>query len=161
MVAKAEGGAGKRRPQEEDLDPILELIWQGKSLNAACDILELHVPSTSDWLWADQGVAGGRCEQYARAREGRAEYLQEDAITVNRAAALGVLVNGKKVDASGARGYGDIVKWATARMAPKTAPVERLAVTHEFGGLSDEDLDARIDAKLGKQAPDERSADET
>jgi hypothetical protein len=65
---------------------------------------------------------------------------------VNRAAALGIAVNGKKVDASGARGYGDMVKWATARMAPKTAPVERHEHHHEYGEMTDDQIAARIAA---------------
>src|SRR5258708_8985832 len=101
------------------------MIWEGNSLRTTCDKLGLHTPSTSDWLHEDHG----RGEQYARAREGRAEFLQEDALTVTRAAALGEQVDDKRVDASGARGYLDGVKWATARMAPKTAPVQRIHLT--------------------------------
>lgn len=135
--------AGQRRPQPEDLPKILELIWEGKSLRQACLKLELHVPSTSDWLHDDND----RREQYARAREGRAEFIAEDALAMNRAAALGVLIDGKKVDASGARGYLEAAKWKTARMAPKTAPVDRHEHHHEFGSLSDEELDRRIAAR--------------
>ncbi len=152
MVAKADGGAGKRRPKEGDLEPILTLMWDGKSLRAACEELELDTPSVSKWI-DDDLSENGRRQQFARACEGRAEYLQEDAITVNRAAALGVMVNNKKVDPSGAKGYLEAVKWSTARMAPKKAPVERMAVTHEFGAMSDEEIDARIEAKLAVAAP--------
>lgn len=141
----------QRRPVDADLASILELVWEGKSLRAACLQLGLHTPSTSDWLHADEK----RREQYTCAREGRAEFLQEDALTVNRAAALSISVSGKKVDASGAKGYLDAVKWATARMAPKTAPVTR--VSHSFESLTDAELDAQIADLSG--ASDEPPAD--
>lgn len=148
--------ARKRRPKPKDLEELLELMWDGNSLRAACERMGLHVPSTSDWLHED-----ARSEQYARAREGRAEFLAEDALAVNRAAALGLKVGTHTVDPSGAKGYLDAAKWQTARMAPKTAPIERHAVSHEFGSLSEEDIDARIAAKLGGAGvPGERAADE-
>jgi hypothetical protein len=137
--------AGKRRPKDEDLDPILELLWDGQSLRSACLKLGLDTPSVSKWLDEDEK----RRQQYERAREGRAEYLQEDAITLNRAAALAAQVNGKKVDASGAKGYLEAVKWATARMAPKKAPVDRHLVNLAFGDLSDEELSQRL-ATIGR-----------
>lgn len=163
MVSKADGGAGKRRPKDGDLEPILALMWDGKSLRAACEVLELDTPSVSKWI-DDDLSDNGRRQQFARACEGRAEYLQEDAITVNRAAALGVKVGERKVDPSGAKGYLEAVKWSTARMAPKKAPVERHTVAVEFEGLTDEDLDARIAAKLGAvgvAVADERAPDES
>ena len=145
--------AGQRRPTDDDLQPLLEMIWEGTSLRSACKKLELHIPSTSDWLHADET----RREQYARAREGRAEYLAEDALAVNRAAALGVLVDGKKVDASGARGYLEATKWQTARMAPKTAPITRIA--HSFENLSDAELDAEIARLEASRGSDPESAE--
>lgn len=138
----------QRDPQDSDLRPVLTLIWEGKSLSAACRDLGLHIPSTSTWLHADED----REAQYVRAREGRAEYLQEDALTVNRAGALSIQVNGKKVDPSGAKGYLEAVKFAIGRMAPKTMPVQRVAHTHDFGELSDEEIDRRIAAKLAGAA---------
>ena len=132
----------KRRPKDEDLEAVLELIWDGQSLRTACDKLGLHTPSTSTWLHADDK----RCEQYVRAREGRAEFLQEEGLSVTKAAALGLPVNGKPVDATGSRAYLDAIKWATARMAPKTAPISRVRLS--FEELSDEELDARIAERL-------------
>lgn len=146
MVAKADGGAGKRRPQEGDLEPILALLWDGKSLRAACETLELDTPSVSKWI-DDDTSDGGRRQQFARACEGRAEFLQEDALTVNRAAALGVQVNGKKVDPSGAKGYLEAVKWSTTRMAPKKAPVLLLDVTSRTRQMTDEEITAEIAAR--------------
>lgn len=148
------GTRSQRDPQESDLQPVLTMIWEGKSLSAACRELGLHIPSTSAWLHADEG----REAQYMRAREGRAEFLQEDALTVNRAAAMGVKVPGRegaaasKVDPSGAKGYLEAVKFAIGRMAPKTMPIQRVEHTHDFGELSDEEIDRRIAAKLAGAA---------
>lgn len=142
-------GAGQRRPQDEDLTPLLEMMWEGCSLSEACRGLGLHVPSTSTWLHSDEG----RREQYAHAREGRAETLQEEVLALTKAAAVGAQVGGKKVDAAGARAYLDAIKWATARMAPKTAPVERHH--HTFGELTDEELAAQIEAMEEQQDTDD------
>lgn len=142
--------AGKRRPKDEDLEAVLELIWGGASLRSACEKLGLHVPSTSDWLHSDDG----RGEQYARAREGRAEFLQEDALTVNRAAALGIQVGNRKVEPSGARGYLDAIKWATARMAPKTAPVQKFDITSRTRQMTDDEIAAEIAALESRPAVD-------
>lgn len=147
--------AGKRRPKDEDLAPLLEHIWEGLSLRKACEKLGLHVPSTSDWLQTDDG----RREQYARAREGRAEVLQEEGLTVTKAAALTQVVAGKKVDPSGARAYLDAIKWATARMAPKTAPVQRIDVTARTRRMTDDEIEAELLA-LGQSGADEAEADE-
>lgn len=138
-------GAGQRRPKDEDLTPLLDMIWEGQSLRAACEKLGLHVPSTSTWLHADNG----RREQYARAREGRAEAMQEEVLSITRAAAMGMQYRGKKVDAAGARAHLEATKWATARMAPKTAPVQRVALSYEH--LSPEEIrerTAEVDAQL-------------
>jgi hypothetical protein len=150
-------GAEQRRPKDEELGPLLDLIWEGNSLRGACLKLGLHVPSTSDWLHSDDD----RREQYARAREGRAEFLQEDALAMNRAAATGAAQNGKKIDPSGARGYLEAAKWATARMAPKTAPVKR----HEIAylNLSPSERRARmaeIEAQLATEGEAEGGLDE-
>ena len=131
-----------RHPLVTDLDDILERIWNGKSLRAACIELGLHIPSTSDFLNHDPQ----RKERYDAAREGRAEHLQEEALTVARAAALrskfGEPGQEKVVDPAGARTYLEAAKWAIARMAPKTTPATRLI--HSFKGLSDEELHAEI-----------------
>lgn len=139
---------GQRRPTAEDVEPILEMIWAGKSLRKACEALGLHVPSTSDLM----NSAGCR-EQYARAREGRAEHLAEDALTITRAAALGLTVSTgdagqkTKVDASGARAYLDAAKWRIGQMVPKLAPMQR--VEHSFDGLSDDELEDEINRLQG------------
>lgn len=148
-------GAGQRRPTKEDLSPLLDMIWEGNSLRSACEKLGLHVPSTSTWLQSDED----RREQYVRAREGRAEALQEEGLTVTKAAAVGALVNGKKVDAAGARAYLDAIKWAAARMAPKTAPVQRVAVSYE--NMTSAERRARmaeIEAELATEATGEPNA---
>lgn len=48
------------------------------------------------------------------------------------------------------------MKWATARMSPKTAPVQKLAIGHTFAGTDDE-LEAAINGLLegeGAAPPD-------
>jgi hypothetical protein len=138
---------GKRRPTAEDLAPMMAIIGSGKSLRAACRKLGIDPPAAHRWINEDEG----RRQQYALAREERAETLQEDGLTVTKAAALGQAVNGHKIDPAGARVYLDALKWAAARMAPKTAPVQRVA--HTFSHLSDEELAAEI-ATLSGDADD-------
>lgn len=134
--------AGQRRPEPGDIPAVLEAVAEGLSLRKACEGLGLHTPSTHTFIDSDDGLR----EQYVRAKEQRAEHYQEEALTVTKAAAIGATVNGKKIDPTGVRAYLDAIKWATARMAPKTSPVHRVA--HSFETLSDEELDARIAAKL-------------
>lgn len=141
---------GKRRPNDDDLAPILELLWDGQSLRSACGTLGLHTPSVSTWIHADDG----RREQYMRACEGRADYLQEDGLTVTRASALGGSVDNKKVDSSGARAYLDAIKWATARMAPKTVPVQRIDLTSRTRQMTDDEIAAEIAALEAGKAGD-------
>jgi hypothetical protein len=147
MSDQPDAQAGQRRPTDQDLQPLLERIWNGASLRAACRELGLHAPATSDWLYADDG----RSEQYARAREGRAECQQEEALEVSRAAATGstIEVDGeyRKVDAAGARVLLDAIKWASARMAPKTAPVQRIDLTSRTRQMSDAEIEDEIAAR--------------
>lgn len=125
---------GKRRPRPEDLDAILQIVWDGRSLNAACKELGLHNPSTDTWIKSDPD----RSEKYERAREGRGEALQEEALVVSKAAALGMDVNGRKVDPAGARVYLDAIKWAKGQMAPKTTAAMKIDVA-----ITDLPADAR------------------
>jgi hypothetical protein len=142
-MAEAATQTGKRRPKPEDLDPLLEAIWGGKSFRAACGDLGLDPPSTNKWLHDDDA----RRQQYARACEGGADYRIDDALALNRAAALGAKVNGQKVDASGAKGYLAAVQYANGRMAPKGEPEQRVRLFHEYGRMSDDELDAAIAAR--------------
>ncbi|MBI5940141.1 MAG: hypothetical protein HY859_06920 [Caulobacterales bacterium] len=135
-------GTGQRRPTEEDMPRFMELVSEGKSLREACRKLELHAPSTHTFIDSDDGLR----EQYARAKEQRAEHYQEDVLTVTKAAALGLKVNGQKVDAAGARAYLEATKWATARMAPKTAPVQRLDLTSRTRQMTDAEIAEEIAA---------------
>lgn len=130
---------GQRRPTREDCIAAIAVVADGKSLRAACTSLGLHCPSTHTAINEDAGLR----EQYERARELRAEHFQEEALTVTKAAALGQSVNNKQVDAAGARVYLDAIKWAAARMAPKTAPRIPVDMTvTDLSGLTDEELDA-------------------
>lgn len=141
MTDAAEGG--KRRPEQDDLADLLFHIAEGKSLRAACRELGLDPPSTHTWLDADDE----RRQQYARARDQRAEFHAEQGLAIGYAAATGqkIEVNGEEVsvDAAGARVALDAIKWSTARMSPKSAPVQKVAINHSFNG-SDEELDDRI-----------------
>lgn len=143
----SEQGAEQRRPTLADIPAVLELIAEGMSLRAACRELGLHTPSTHTFIQADDGLS----EQYGRAREQRAEVYQEQALALGLAAATGrtLEIGGESstIDPSGARVALEAIKWATARMAPKTAPVERHH--HTFGELSDVELDARINQLSG------------
>ncbi|MFZ5669113.1 MAG: hypothetical protein ACOY4K_06440 [Pseudomonadota bacterium] len=141
---------GQRRPIVEDVPRIMELIAEGKSLRAACAKLGLHAPSTHTFIDGDDGLR----EQYARAKEQRAEHYQEDVLTVTKAAALGLKVNGQKVDAAGARAYLEATKWATARMAPKSAPVQRVDVTGRVRQMTDAEIAAEIAALQADPAGD-------
>lgn len=129
-----------RRPLPTDMPAIFEGISEGESLRAVCRKLGLHAPSTHDFIEADEK----RREQYVRAKEQRAEHFQEQVITIATAAALGRKVSGEKVDPAGARVFLDTIKWAAARMAPKTAPTQKHA--HSFEDLTDDELERRIAA---------------
>lgn len=139
MTEKTDQPKGQRRPTAEDIDAVLEKISDGKALRAACRELGLHAPTTGTLLKSE-----ALRERYAHARADRVEVMAEEVLTVARAAALGAEVNGKKVDAAGARVYIDTVKWLAGRMDPKGEPVRR--VSHSFEGLSDEELNREIAA---------------
>jgi hypothetical protein len=121
-----EEAKGQRRPTSEDIDAVLEKISEGKALRAACRELGLHASSTSAVLKSE--AVGAR---YAHARADRVEVMAEEVLTVSRAAALGAEVNGKKVDAAGARVYIDTVKWLAGRMDPKGEPPKNVYVQYE------------------------------
>jgi hypothetical protein len=139
----SETSEGKRRPTNDDLAELIFLIAEGKSLRASCVLLGLDPPSTHTWLDTDDD----RRQQYARAREMRAEVQAELGFEIGVAAATGraIEIDGEmtKVDPTGARVALDAIKWSTARMAPKTAPTKKVSINHTFEG-SDEDLDAEI-----------------
>jgi hypothetical protein len=142
MPADDSAPAAQRRPQDDDLRPLLELLWEGNSLRKACLELGLHVPSTSDWLHEDNG----RREQYERARVGRAEFISEDAFEMSRAAALGKQHDDCNVDPGGVRAYLDAAKWRVGQMAPKMAPRTQVDVTSRTRQMTDEEIAAEIAA---------------
>ena len=147
---------GKRRPTDDDLPDLMLAIAEGKSLRAACFEYGLDPPSTHTWLDQDEG----RRQQYARARECRAEVHAENGLAIGYAAATGqkVEINGREstIDAAGARTALDAIKWATARMAPKSAPVQRHA--HTFEHLTEDEIDGEIAALAA--VSDDEAADE-
>lgn len=147
-------GAEQRRPKAEDIPALLELVAEGKSLRAACRDKGFHAPSTHTFIESDKE----RREQYARAKDLRAEHFQEQALTLGLAAALGQKVDGKSVDAAGLRVLLDAIKWAAARMSPKTAPSQRHVIS--YADLSADQRRARLmelEAELA--AADEEDAE--
>ena len=140
----------QRRPKAEDMPALFEKVAEGKSLRAACREMGLHTPMTHTFI-EDEGFG----EHYARAKEQRAEVLAEQALTLAVAAATGQTFEGRKVDSAGARVALDAIKWASARMSPKTAVIERREHVHQFGGLSDEELAAKIAAAEAGAASEE------
>jgi hypothetical protein len=115
--------AGRRRPKPEDLAELLDLV-ETMSLRKACAKMGLDRPSTTTWIGSDPD----RSHHYERAREERGESLQEEGLDITKAAALGLMVNGKKVDPAGARVYLDAIKWAKGQMAPKTTAAMKIDV---------------------------------
>ena len=100
---------GKRRPADTDLPALIDLVSEGASLRAACRQLGLHTPSTHTWLDGDDS----RREQYARAREQRADLIAEQVMTV----AQGTLAG--RIESDRARVAIDAFKWTAGKMAPK------------------------------------------
>lgn len=124
---------------------MLELIGEGMSLRAACREYGIHSGQMHAHLHSEDGLRA----QYERAREMRAEVQAEEALDVSRAAALSGMIDGRKVDAAGARVLLDAIKWSTARMAPKTAPVQRIDVTSRTRTLTNAEIAAEIAALEG------------
>jgi hypothetical protein len=71
---------------------------------------------------------------HARAKDLRADYHRERALAIGYAAALGQKVDGHVIKADGARVLLDAIKWTTAIMSPKTAPVGRHEISGKDGG---------------------------
>lgn len=130
-------GKGKRRPVDDDLAPLLQLIGDGASLTAACKERGLDTPSTYHWLHED----AARSQRYRAGVGAREDLLAEEGLIITKAAALGIEYQGKKIDPAGAKVYLSALQWMSGRMKPKT---ERLSINHTFGALDDDALDAEI-----------------
>lgn len=138
---------------------MFELISEGASFRAACRQLGLHNPTTMELIDSNDDWR----EQYARAKDLRAEFFQEEALTLGRAASIGAEVNvgaegKKKIDPAGLRVYLDAIKWAAARMAPKAAPIQR--VSHSFEEMAPDERAKRIAELTAKRNGDDPSDDE-
>lgn len=152
-----------RRPKDEDLPTIISGLYEGKSLRAMCRELGLSVWATSEWLRDDPG----RGEQYARAKEGRADYFQEEILTVGRAVSFGIPLSGsdgspRQIDPAGARVYLDAIKWANGQMMSHKEG-KPIRIRHEFGDVPTDELEAQAAALIAKAtgagADDESSSD--
>ena len=140
MTKAGETPIEQRRPTAEEIPGVLDDVAEGMSLRAACRKHGLHAPSTHTYIDTDQGLR----EQYARAREQRAEVYQEKMLTIGEAAALGVQFQGKKVDPTGARVLLEAVKFAVGRMAPKSGPVQQIDLTSRTRQMTDAEIAAEI-----------------
>lgn len=129
---------------------LLELIADDNSLRAACRELNLHNSHTRAWIADD----AGREAQYTRALELRAQAQHEELLAVGRAAATGEeiqlrgMTKKRAIDPAGARVLADVIKWSTARMAPKTAPRQQIDLNARIATMQDDELDAEL-ASLG------------
>ena len=146
---------GQRTPRDSDLQPILDRIWSGMSLNSACKELGINTPAASQWLHADPA----RDTSYTRAREGRALVLQEEVLLLSKAASMGKKIEGSKIDAAALRVHLDAVKWAIGRMAPNTTPPEKHQIDVRYPDLTTEEIKARAMAKARRLLGDGDSSD--
>lgn len=139
---------GQRRPKPEDFPVIMDQVAT-RSLHSVCIEMGLHYPSTYTAIADDPTLR----DNYTRSREMRAEAQQEEVTLIGRAAALGQKIGGKTVDPAGARVYLETIKWTAARMAPKKAPIQRIA--HSFEDVPDNELDRRLAELAGPEGADE------
>lgn len=140
----ADEGLGQRRPTMDDIEPILLLIEDGQSIRGACRKLGINHRHASALFRSDEELWG----QYARAQELRADLLAEEALVLGLAAARkkdGVVPDGARVAV-------DVIKWMTGRMAPRTAPSEKIDVNVKVQSMTEAEIDARIAELLALEA---------
>lgn len=124
-------GGGGRHAKPDDFPAIFAIIATGRSLRAACRELRIHYPTTHAAMSADR-LADGLWDQYARAREERGDALAEQVIAISQAVLRPVVPavldkDGRVITpavlplrSDQARVAMEGLKWAAARMAPKT-----------------------------------------
>lgn len=141
----------------ELVEEIFERLARGEPMARICELD--HMPSfTTVWRWeqADEEFRKGS----ARARELGTHYLADDCLRIADDGDLEPADKRVRIDTRlrligkwNARAYGDRI--AHVGGGPNDAPIR-----HEFGAMSDDELQKRIDAKLAMMnGRDEPSAD--
>ncbi len=128
-------GKGKRRPKPVDLPSIIEDVAEGMSLRKACEKAGINISHANTAIVADPDLR----EQYARAREQRADGIAEQILTV----ANGTLTG--RIDSDRARVAIDAFKWTAGKMAPKRYG-DKLA--HVGGGDGDEPIKSELTVRF-------------
>ena len=123
---------GMALPTRAQCEAVIAEVANGQSLRSVCLKMGLHPSQTHRLIDDDPDLHAN----YARAREERADYYQEVAI------GLGMQASKGERDPNGVRVALDAIKWATARMAPKTAPATKHE--HSFTQMSSEQRRAEI-----------------
>lgn len=144
--------AGKRTYDRDKIVPkICERLAKLPSLNKACDELGLPESTARRWADEDESIAA----RYARAREQGFDAIALEALTISDDGAD---------DPQSRRVRVDTRKWLLSKWSPrKYGDALKLSNDREnpFGALSDDQLDARIAAKLKAiQAPTEETDDD-
>lgn len=150
------------RPSEfsqETADAICERLADGESLRSICSDEAMPAKSTVfKWLTQHAQFA----DQYARAREEQAEALADEIVAIADEAEASVRHEGEEVrlalDTTAVarnRLRVEARKWVASKLKPKKyGDRQVLAGDPEapLMGVSDEQLDARLNALLAKQA---------
>lgn len=147
MVKKAEPKAPaipeptpRERMEAIGMDAVCEFVSNGESLNAFAKLHGFAYVTLLNWIDADKT----RAENYARAREARADLTFDQLDEVSEEATRAETA----VEVQGLRLKSDNIKWKLARMSPKKYG-EKLAI----GGADDLPPiktmpDDQLDAKL-------------
>lgn len=109
-MARAKGW-DEFKAAKESIGQICEHVLSGESLLSFCKAKGFPYVTVLDWIGADPA----RTENYARAREARAEMVFESLDEVSEQAVTAETA----VEVAGLRLKADNIKWKLARMAPK------------------------------------------
>lgn len=122
-IKKAKPHSVAERLSAVGMDAIGAHVAGGESLNSFCAIHGFAYVTVLDWINAD----AGRAENYARAREARADLVFERLDEVSEQA----VAADTAVEVAGLRLKSDNIKWKLARMSPRYS--DKLAI----GGAAD------------------------
>lgn len=103
----------RERLDEIGIDALCEFVASGESLSAFCKVHGLALTTTNDWLNDPEHAV--RAEDYARAREARADNIFESLDDVSEQAVSA----DSPVTVAGLRLKADNIKWKLARMHRK------------------------------------------